>query len=111
MTTTPATSITYPTWTSINLSRNLNVVSGAITPTLNVNIMTGVSTFIGDANGVPQAPVFPVTPGSGFAGGTLDLSEIVTRADGTKLTVLALLDSIGMAVSVVPTTTPVVPAS
>jgi hypothetical protein len=99
MSTTPATKITYPTWQSINLNRNLAIVSGAITPSLNANVLSGSAEFLGDANGVPQSQLQITAMGMGMTSVSLDLSEVVTRKDGTQVTVLALLDAIGMAIA------------
>ncbi len=101
-TVTPATTITEPSWSFLTISRNLAILGtpGVITPTWNVNLAKGSQVFLGDANGNPISPLMstPGAPGQpAMTQAPLDLSEVVTRADGTKLTVLQLLDNIAMA--------------
>lgn len=110
MSTTAATVLTVPTWTFLTLSRNLVAVPpvaasgstpaipGSLAPSLVASLTSGSQRWLGDAQGNPQQ-LIPDQPGQtpAWTSGQLDLSEVVTRADGTKLAVSALLDSIAMA--------------
>jgi len=112
MTTSPATLISVPNWTFLTVSRTLNIVpavpasgtAAAVPASLaaswTTNLTKGTAEYLGDASGNPVQALQ-----SGMASGTapawtaaaLDLSEVVTRGDGTKLSVLALLDALAMA--------------
>ena len=94
ITSTPATKLSIPTWAFLAVSKNLQIVDGAIVPTLVANLSAGQAEFLGDAAG---HPVQALPGGPGMTNVALDLSEVVTRADGTSLTVLQLLDAIALA--------------
>jgi hypothetical protein len=106
----PATVVPVPTWTNINLARNASIVSGALTPNIMVNAQVGVVPYVADPSGnllapINSAPALPGAPANTSAipvtatsaNVVLNLSEVITRADGSKVTVLQLLDSIAMA--------------
>jgi hypothetical protein len=99
ITSTPATVLKVNAWTLLNISRSLGIVGDALTPAWTVNLTSGALEFLGDAQGNPTQAL-PQTMAMGaapqFSNTSLDLSEVVTRADGSKLTVLELLDSIAL---------------
>ena len=103
MSTTPATLISEQTWTAINIYRNAAISGTAIVPNIQANATVGTQEYLGDANGNPTQ-VIPSIPSAGtpnlWVNKVLDLSEVVTRADGTtKLTIAALLDELATAVA------------
>ena len=99
---TPATRISEPVWQGFNFYRQTQVQNGALVP-----FLTGVFSYqnldiLGDANSNPVQILNLGVPGwnenlSGDAEIAQAFGEEVTRADGTKITVSALLDSILMA--------------
>lgn len=104
ITTTPATKITAPTWTFLTLARNLQIKEGALVPSITANLTVTRAEYLGDEAGVPLQAIqaTPMAPGQGqiHSNVVLDLTEVVTRADGSQLTVLELLDAIGQAAAV-----------
>jgi len=96
-TVTPATKITVKEWTVLSVMRNTQIKDGALVPAPMVNLTTAVRTYLGDANGAP-VQVLPDSNGPGTWGNVaLDLAEEVTRADGSKVSVLDLLDALAIA--------------
>jgi hypothetical protein len=91
MNTTPATQIALPAWTYLAVSKSTTVQDGAFKTSIVANANLGTLAFLGDAQGVPQV-AFPAL--DVMTSKAVPLDEEVTRADGTKLTVLALLDAI-----------------
>jgi len=96
-TVSPATIISVGTWTNLNIYKNLAIIDGEFTPSWSTNFTRGYVEYLGDANGKAVSPLGPQVGVSPLASTVIDLSEEITRADGTKLTVLALLDSIAIA--------------
>ena len=118
---TAAQIIPTPDWINLNIARRSAIVAGALTPDPVVNATVRLTPYVADASG---SLVTPITgdPIQSYTGSTapapadtdasgiltkahqanveLDLSEVVTRADGTKVSVLALVDSIAMAAAV-----------
>ena len=99
--------IVRPDWANINLTKGLTVavLPGATAPTvqqtINATALQGDIAFATDANGNPigqLATAGPAVPGivNPFQMQTnpLDLTEEVTRADGTVVTAQQLLDAI-----------------
>lgn len=104
--TTPATTLLVPTWTYLTIGRSLAIIppsggtAGSLLPSWTVSLAKGTVEYLGDANGNPVQPLVPgaLSQGNNMTTVVLDLSEVVTRADGvTKLSVLALLDALAMA--------------
>jgi hypothetical protein len=96
VTTSPATQIKAPTWTFLTVTKSRTIAHGALVPAFVSNVSVTVDEYLGDADGRP-VQVIPDSMGSRSSNQVLDLSEVVTRADGTQLSVLALLDSLAMA--------------
>ena len=102
MNVTPATRIIQPVWQGFNFYRQTQVQNGVLVP-----FLTGVQSYqnldiLGDANGNPVQILNLGVPGwnenlSGDTELATAFGEEVTRADGTKTTVYALIDSILMA--------------
>ena len=97
---TPATLITVPTWTNLTILRNASIVSGVVTPNMQANVTVGNQEYLGDSTGVPTQLISSMpTPGttSTWSNAVLNLTEVLTRADGSKLTVAAILDELALA--------------
>jgi hypothetical protein len=94
---TKRTEFPYPTFTQFSLYRSLRVVDGAIVPQDSVSAVKGTVQILGDEAGVPlqELPATLGVPQFGMV--QPDLSEVVTRSDGTKLTVQELLAEIVLA--------------
>ena len=102
---TQATVVTRPEWATINFNRNLagggGVPSGEaakLQVAVNGSYSWTTNQYVGDANGVPmQALTIGGKPGSRFINmeefmGPALFGEIVTRADGTKISMFDLMD-------------------
>jgi len=101
-TVTPATRISEPVYQSFQWYRRTNVQNGALLPSFTMVLASQNLDVLGDANGNPVQILNLGTVGwnenlEGDAQIATLFGEEVTRADGTKLTVNALLDSILMA--------------
>ncbi len=96
-TVTPATKITVQDWISLTITRNVQIQNGALVALPMVNLTTQVRTYLGDTDGSPvQVLQDPNAPGT-WGNVVLDLTEEVTRADGSKMPVLDLLDVLALA--------------
>ena len=105
--TSTAPILVRPDWANINLTKGLTVavLPGATAPTIQATIsasaLQGDIPFATDANGNPIGQL--ATAGPGVPGivnpfqmltNPLDLTEVITRADGTTVTAQQLLDAI-----------------
>jgi hypothetical protein len=91
ITTKPATDLSVNLWTSFNLSQRIDIKDGQLVPVVCNTLTKETLGFIGDADGKPTM----IKPNPGMMGTArswpMDLSETVTRADGSKWTVQDLL--------------------
>jgi hypothetical protein len=109
----PATRIQVDVCPNLAVFWNLQVRDGAIVKTASANVTKGTKEFLGDENGVPQQEL-NLGPGmvSPMVNVPLPLDEVVTRADGSKVTVMGLLEAIAMAAQPpAPPTPPKVPGA
>jgi len=100
-TVTPATRISEPVYQSFQWYRRTPVLNGALAPNFTAVLSYQNLDILGDANSNPVQILNMGVPGwnenlEGDAQIAGAFGEEVTRADGTKLTVAALLDSILM---------------
>lgn len=92
----PCTTLQDDTWGHFTLARVDEVKDGAVVPTFGGGFTISKSVFQGDEKGVPLSRISQA--GANQTGvpfdPAVDLAEVVTRADGTQLTTLALLNTI-----------------
>lgn len=92
--TTPATKLSVTDWTYLTVVKQLAIKDQTLEPMVTGTAQVGTLEFLGDADGKPVAQISAQLGQSNFRSITLPLDEEVTRADGSKLSVLALLDAI-----------------
>jgi len=95
-TVTPATKITVKDWISLTITRNVQIQDGALVALPMVNLTTQVRTYLGDTDGAPVQVLQDSNAPGTWGNVVLDLAEEVTRADGTKMSVLDLLDVLAL---------------
>jgi len=98
---TPATRINQPVWQGFHFFRRTPIANGAFAPNFTLVLDAQNLDVLGDADGHPLQILNLGAPGwnenlEGDAQVATLLGEVVTREDGTKLSVAALLDSLLM---------------
>lgn len=99
VTTTPATLVQKMDWTMLSINKNTFQGTDETIHTTHTSTVThAVHKFLGDSKGVPQLVVsLGNNMGTRFIEATQItepefFGEIITRADGSKMTILALID-------------------